>query len=184
MDSESHGLNADGNSTSSGTTITVSATPRSLPGRQFHYKCPTSGTAPLAVLFTDTSTGGTPSMWNWRFGDGSWFNTTDINQRNQTYIYAVGTWIANSRFRMQTGIQLVRNDDKRKRNTGYQTKMGVFLRSTHLYYRDYNGNGVWDGAVIDRVSTFGITGTPVPGTGTQTGRPRSGIPAIDPPVLP
>ncbi len=31
---------------------------------------PTSGTNPLTVEFTDTSTGGTPSLWFWSFGDG------------------------------------------------------------------------------------------------------------------
>jgi len=30
----------------------------------------TSGTAPLAVLFTDTGTGGYPTSWFWDFGDG------------------------------------------------------------------------------------------------------------------
>ena len=31
---------------------------------------PTSGSAPLDVDFTDTSTGGTPTSWSWDFGDG------------------------------------------------------------------------------------------------------------------
>ena len=35
-----------------------------------------SGTAPLVVQFNDISTG-SPTSWNWSFGDGSWFNTTD-----------------------------------------------------------------------------------------------------------
>ena len=30
----------------------------------------TSGTAPLVVRFTDTSTGGVPTAWLWDFGDG------------------------------------------------------------------------------------------------------------------
>lgn len=30
----------------------------------------TSGKSPLTVLFTDTSTGGTPTSWYWDFGDG------------------------------------------------------------------------------------------------------------------
>jgi PKD repeat protein len=32
---------------------------------------PTSGVAPLAVQFTDMSTGGTPTSWQWSFGDGA-----------------------------------------------------------------------------------------------------------------
>jgi len=32
---------------------------------------PATGNAPLVVMFTDTSTGGTPTSWDWDFGDGS-----------------------------------------------------------------------------------------------------------------
>ncbi len=46
----------------------------------------TSGGAPLAVQFNDTSTGSV-AMWNWSFGDGDWFNTTDITARNATHTY-------------------------------------------------------------------------------------------------
>ncbi len=38
----------------------------------------TSGTAPLAVAFTDTSTN-TPVLWNWSWGDGNWTNGTTQN---------------------------------------------------------------------------------------------------------
>lgn len=46
---------------------------------------PTSGNAPLEVEFTDTSTG-SPSAWNWDFGDGS---TPSILQ-NPTHIFDGG----------------------------------------------------------------------------------------------
>jgi PKD repeat protein len=46
----------------------------------------TSGSVPLAVQFNDTSTGSV-AMWNWSFGDNSWFNTTDSAARNATYTY-------------------------------------------------------------------------------------------------
>jgi len=49
----------------------------------------TSGTAPLAVMFTDTSTG-SPQTWNWSFGDGTWFNATNAAQKNPVYTYADG----------------------------------------------------------------------------------------------
>ena len=42
---------------------------------------PTSGTAPLAVSFTDTSIG-SPSSWSWDFGDGS-----SSTQQNPTHTY-------------------------------------------------------------------------------------------------
>ena len=47
---------------------------------------PTSGTAPLVVQFNDTSTG-SPTSWNWSFGDGKWFNTTDAASSNVTHVY-------------------------------------------------------------------------------------------------
>jgi PGF-pre-PGF domain-containing protein len=48
---------------------------------------PVTGTAPLTVQFTDSSTRGLPSGWNWSFGDGSWFNTTLSADRNPLHTY-------------------------------------------------------------------------------------------------
>ena len=42
--------------------------------------------SPLSVTFTDLSTG-SPTEWNWSFGDGQWFNTTDPTLNNPTHIY-------------------------------------------------------------------------------------------------
>src|SRR5208282_2572686 len=50
---------------------------------------PTSGTAPLTVQFTDKSTG-SPTSWNWTFGDGSLVNATNQNPVH-TYV-TVGTY--------------------------------------------------------------------------------------------
>ncbi len=48
---------------------------------------PTSGTAPLAVAFTDTSTGD-PTAWTWTFGDG-----TTSTSRNPSHTYTdAGTY--------------------------------------------------------------------------------------------
>ena len=50
-------------------------------------------------------------------------------------------------------------------NSDVKTEFGVFRNSTHLFYLDYNGNGVWNGAVDDRSYNFGITGDkPITGT--------------------
>nr|WP_320161453.1 PKD domain-containing protein [uncultured Methanoregula sp.] len=51
---------------------------------------PVSGVAPLLVQFTDLSTSPGLTMWNWSFGDGHWFNTTDTAQRNAQYTYESG----------------------------------------------------------------------------------------------
>jgi PKD repeat protein len=48
---------------------------------------PTSGTAPVAVTFTDSSTGG-PTMWSWSFGDGQ---TSSAQNPVHTYT-AAGTY--------------------------------------------------------------------------------------------
>ncbi|WP_319642262.1 PGF-pre-PGF domain-containing protein [Methanovulcanius yangii] len=56
---------------------------------------PITGTAPLTVAFTDAS-GGTPDCWNWSFGDGVWFNTTDAGAANPTHTYTdPGTYTVN-----------------------------------------------------------------------------------------
>ncbi|MCX6694232.1 MAG: PKD domain-containing protein [Methanomicrobiales archaeon] len=47
---------------------------------------PTSGPSPLTVQFTDTSANN-PASWNWNFGDGTWFNTTDRSLRSPTHTY-------------------------------------------------------------------------------------------------
>ena len=79
-------FNAGGNSTSVAQTITV-IEPK--PVAQFMENT-TSGTAPLAVKFTDTSTN-SPTSWYWVFGDG---NTS--TQQNPVFTYSIpGTYSVN-----------------------------------------------------------------------------------------
>ena len=47
----------------------LSSTVQNPPVAEFYAKV-TSGTVPLVVLFTETSTGGIPTSWLWNFGDG------------------------------------------------------------------------------------------------------------------
>ena len=41
----------------------------------------------LLVRFSDNSTGGLPSLWNWSFGDGTWFNTSLNALKNPEHVY-------------------------------------------------------------------------------------------------
>ena len=54
---------------------------------------PRNGTAPLDVKFSDTSSGGLPSCWNWSFGDGTWFNTSLSSLKDPGHVYEIpGTY--------------------------------------------------------------------------------------------
>jgi PKD repeat protein len=61
-------------------TVTQGLTAASFTGT------PTSGTAPLTVRFTDTSTNN-PDSWSWDFGDGI---TTNATQQNPVHTYTAG----------------------------------------------------------------------------------------------
>ena len=79
--------NAYGYNISAPVTISV----LELPAAAFNAT-PTEGNAPLAVQFTDESTGNV-TAWAWDFGDGTWFNTTNPVERNATHTYTnVGTY--------------------------------------------------------------------------------------------
>jgi hypothetical protein len=58
----------------------------------------------------------------------------------------------------------------------YPDKIGVFRNSTHLFYQDYNGNGVWQGASIDRRYNFGLSeDLPVSGDWNNDGTSEIGV---------
>ena len=57
---------------------------------------PLNGNLPLTIQFTETSTHGLPSGWNWSFGDGAWFNTTSTADRSPVHTYTdSGTYTVN-----------------------------------------------------------------------------------------
>jgi PKD repeat protein len=62
--------------------ITVSAVPLEPPVVDFSGE-PTSGVAPLTVIFADSSSN-TPTSWNWSFGDDS---TENVTARNPVHTY-------------------------------------------------------------------------------------------------
>ena len=56
------------------------------------------------------------------------------------------------------------------------SKIGVFRPSTHMFYLDLNGNGIWEGAEIDGEYDFGIVGEiPVTGDWNGDGRTEIGV---------
>lgn len=77
-------LKVTGPGGSASATRTLSATAPSLPAASFSAS-PTSGTAPLTVRFTDTSSG-TVTAWSWDFGDG-----TSSTQQNPSHTYTTTT---------------------------------------------------------------------------------------------
>jgi len=61
-------------------------------------------------------------------------------------------------------------------NQDGRTNIGVFRPSTHMFYLDYNGDGTWNSASIDRAYNFGFTGDiPVAGDWNQDGRTNIGV---------
>ena len=136
---------------------------------------PTTGTAPLTVTFTDTSTN-SPKSWNWTFGDG---NSTNATLQNPVHTYFTG---GNYTVSLNVSNAVGYNST---RKTGYITvsnpavhldRFGVFRPSTDLFYLDYNGNGAWNGALVDRQYNFGITGDiPVTGDWNSDARTEIGV---------
>ncbi|MDD3137020.1 MAG: PKD domain-containing protein, partial [Methanoregula sp.] len=83
---------AGSNTTSKTSFITLYST---APIISFTASQRTSGVIPLTVQFNDTSTL-SPYEWNWSFGDGEWFNTTDSALRNASHRYAnIGSYTVN-----------------------------------------------------------------------------------------
>ncbi|MDD4483801.1 MAG: PKD domain-containing protein [Methanoregula sp.] len=102
----------------------------------------TGGTAPVAVQFTDLSTGG-PTSWLWTFGDG---NTSTAQNPQHTYITAGAHTVT------LTASHPYSSDTETK--TRYitiavlQPFPGLSLTPTDpdsdSLYEDINGNGRWD----------------------------------------
>jgi PKD repeat protein/DNA-binding MarR family transcriptional regulator len=59
---------------------------------------PSAGSAPLQVAFQATVNFGTPTGYNWTFGDGTYLNGTNISDARPSHVYATpGTYTASVR---------------------------------------------------------------------------------------
>jgi PGF-pre-PGF domain-containing protein len=108
------GVNATRFSSTTPGTSTINATidgqsvsiPVLVAGASF-TGTPTSGVIPLTVTFTDASAG-SPTMWNWSFGDGTWFNTTSAAAKSPTHTFNnAGTYTVNLTITCSAGTDLM-----------------------------------------------------------------------------
>ena len=121
---------------------------------------PTSGAAPLAVAFTDSSTG-SPASWSWNFGDGI---TSTVKNPSHTYTSA-GTYTVALNATNSAGSNTITR-------TGYITvtspisssTVGV-LRDGEFYLASRNSDG---GGTVNSFS-FG-SNNDLPATGDWTGQ--------------
>jgi len=134
---------------------------------------PTSGSVPHTVKFTDLSTN-EPTTWNWTFGDGNVTNAT-VQNPVHTY-YTAGNFSVSLNVTNAGGFNTSVKSGYIDVTNATVSKIGVFRNSTHLFYLDYNGNGVWNGAAIDKQYNFGISGDiPVTGDWNADGRTEIGV---------
>ena len=131
---------------------------------------PTSGTAPLMVIFQDISTN-FPSSWNWSFGDGTLFNYSGLVPLNPIHSYTdYGTYTVSLTTTNAMGSTTITK-------SGYimvsnaTTQIGVFRNSTGDWYLEYNKTGV-----VDKTFHFGKSGdVPVAGDWNKNGVPDYGV---------
>ena len=149
----------------------VLATPPAQPVAEF-TGTPKSGITPLTVAFADLSAN-LPTSWNWTFGDG---NTTNSTVQNPVHTYWTGGHYNVSLNASNTAGFNTTTKVRYINVTSVTDKIGVFRNSTHLFYLDYNGNGVWNGSVVDRQYNFGTFGDlPVSGDWNNDGKSEIGV---------
>jgi C1A family cysteine protease/uncharacterized membrane protein len=128
---------------------------------------PTSGTAPLTVTFTDSSTG-SPTSWNWNFGDGS---TSTAKNPSHTYTSA-GTYTVSLNATNSAGSNtLTRTGYITVRSSTSNSTIGV-LRDGEFYLASNNTPG---GGTVNTFN-FGQEGDiPTAGDWNSDGKTEVGI---------
>ena len=122
--------------------------PSTLPVASFTVNA-SSGTAPLAVNFTDTSLN-TPTAWNWSFtnvtGNNTpvWFSPVQSPTRS----FGVGNYsivlnASNSAgFNLSTQVTFINVTVAPVTNV--TSKIGIFRPSSGIWSLDSNGNNIWE----------------------------------------
>ncbi len=126
----------------------------------------------MNVTFTDLSTNG-PTSWNWTFGDGNFSSL-----QNPSHIYfTAGLYNVTLNATNSAGSTVLTKVSYIHVSSTVATasKIGIFRPSTLQFILDYNGNGTYDGPVVDRLYTFGQTGKPVSGDWNLDGRSEIGV---------
>ena len=151
----------------------------------------TSGTAPLAVKFTDTSSN-TPTAWNWSFRNVTPGNNTQVwfsTVQSPTHTFGVGNYsivlnASNSAgYNLSTQVTFI--NVTATPVTNVTSKIGIFRPSSGIWSLDSNGNYAWEGS--DMSLSWGLPGDiPVIGDWNGDGkddigifRPSSGIWSLD-----
>jgi len=136
----------------------------------------TSGTAPLAVKFTDTSTGN-PTAWNWSFRDVTGNNTQVwwSQVQNPTLNFGVGNYSIVLNASNSTGFDLTEGtfiNVTSPPSANLTTKVGVFMNGG--WWLDANGDGTWDAG--DEYHVFGSPGVhAVTGDWNKDGKDEIGV---------
>ena len=121
---------------------------------------PTSGTAPLAIAFTDSSTG-SPASWSWNFGDGI---TSTVKNPSHTYTSAGTYTVALNATNSAGSNTLTRTGYITVTSPNSSSTVGV-LRDGEFYLATRNTDG---GGTVNSFS-FG-SNNDLPATGDWTGQ--------------
>jgi PKD repeat protein len=137
---------------------------------------PVNGSAPLTVNFRDLSVNAT--TWYWTFGD-NWM-ANGVNMSNSTLMNPVHTYLTAGNYTVSLNVTNSAGSNVTKKMgyinvTNSTDKIGVTFNGG-TWWLDYNGNGTYDGPVIDSYYSFGGPGnTTVIGDWNGDGRTKVGV---------
>ena len=149
---------------------------------------PVIGSAPLTVQFTDTSVANVPTilnvqstdtsvanapgngliMWNWSFGDSTWFNTTDPSLKNAVHTYNAGTYdvsltVTDLDF-IGVGSASISTIRPTPASTNTMTRRGYITATSRFGDNSDNGPGGAQTTVPTPAQTTATTASSGPGT--------------------